>query len=106
MRSKLLLSLQRGLLGAVHPQLREASIEADEQAKIIRLRFEYDGEPEFETQESCSCVATECIADFPSPWQLEEQHMAVPHPSALQPLKLIAFLRYEAKGDHTIFPAS
>jgi hypothetical protein len=47
-------------------------------------------------QESCSCAATECIADFPSPWQLDEQHLAMPTPVALRPLALIAFLRHEA----------
>ncbi len=39
----LVLSLVRGLWGEVHPQLRQASIEADEGTRVVRLRFEYDG---------------------------------------------------------------
>lgn len=48
----LLLSLQRALLGEVHPQLRQASIEADGVGQIIRLRFEYDGTPSDAARES------------------------------------------------------
>ena len=39
----LLASLQRALLGEVHPALRQASIEADDVSKDVRLKFEYDG---------------------------------------------------------------
>jgi hypothetical protein len=42
---RLPLSLQRALLGDVHSVLRHASIEADPASQIIRLRFEYDGNP-------------------------------------------------------------
>lgn len=41
----LLLSLQRALLGEVHPTLRQVSIEADTASQTIRLRFEYDSSP-------------------------------------------------------------
>jgi len=68
----LLLSLQLALLGEAHPALRQASIEADPVLRVVRLRFEYDGEPIGISQESCSCAATEVIADFPAPWQLDE----------------------------------
>lgn len=94
-RPNLLLSLQRALWGEVHPQLRQASIEADPEQKIVRLRFEYDGEPSEQVQESGSCAATEVIADFPSPWQLDEQHVSVAHPGKLSPLAHIAYRRWE-----------
>ena len=97
-RATLLLSLQRGLLGEVHPQLRQASIAADALSHVVRLRFEYDGTPSSVVQESCSCAATEVIAGFPSPWRLEEQHLAVPQPSKLQPLAYVAYLRAEAES--------
>jgi hypothetical protein len=91
----LLLSLQRALLGEVHPQLRQASVEADGHGQIVRLRFEYDGVPADIVRESCSCAATEVIADFSSPWQLDEQHVSVPAPSRLSPLAHVAYHRAE-----------
>jgi hypothetical protein len=92
----LLLSLQRALLGEIHPQLRQASIEADEAVRSIRLRFEYDGIPSEAARERCSCAATEVIADFPAPWELDEQHVVVQGSSALLPLAHIAFRRAES----------
>ncbi len=89
----LLLSLQRALLGDVHPQLRQASIEADVVGHIIRLRFEYDGTPSDAAREICSLAATEIIADFPSPWDLDEQHVSALASSGLSPLKHVAYRR-------------
>lgn len=94
-RTSLLLSLQRGLLGAVHPQLREASIEADGVSLQVYIRFEYDGEPTDQVKESCSCAASEVIADYPAPWNLVEQHISAPLPLALSPLEHIAYQRAE-----------
>ena len=94
-RQALVLSLVRGLWGEVHPQLRQASIEADESACIVRLRFEYDGEATGPAQESCSCAAAEVIADFPAPWDLDEQHVAAPFPGPLAPLEHVVFRRWE-----------
>ena len=93
----LLLSLQRGLLGEVHPILRQASIEADATLMIVRLRFEYEREPTNIARESCSCAATEVIADFPAPWQLDEQHVVVPTAASLSPLAHVAYRRAEAQ---------
>ena len=92
----LVLSLNRGLWGEVHPQLRQASIEADIFAKLIRVRFEYDEAPSEEVQESCSCAATECIADFSEPWNLDEQHITRPFPEALQALRFVVYRRAES----------
>ncbi len=91
----LVLSLVRGLWGEVHPQLRQASIEADETACIVRIRFEYDGEATGPAQESCSCAATEVIADFSAPWDLDEQHVAAPSPGSLAPLMYVVYRRWE-----------
>ena len=93
--SDLRLSLQRALLGEVHPPLRQASIEADPLLKVIRLRFEYDGEPSEMVRESCSCAAAEVIADFPAPWQLDEQHAAIPAPGKMAALAHVAYRRAE-----------
>jgi hypothetical protein len=93
----LLLSLQRALLGEIHPILRQASIEADPALQIVRLRFEYDGEPTETVRESCCCAATEVIADFPAPWQLDEQHVSTPAGMPLSPLAHVAYRRAEAQ---------
>ena len=94
-QSMLLLSLQRALLGEVHPELRQASIEADQTSQTVRLRFEYDGIPSDGAKESCSCAATEVIADFPAPWRLDEQHLSALAPSPLEPLAHVAYRRAE-----------
>ena len=94
-RQDLLLSLQRALLGAVHPQLRQASIEADDAARVIRVRFEYDGTPCESAKDDCCCAATEVIADFPSPWDLDEQHVSAPARERLSPLAHVAYRRAE-----------
>ena len=94
-RSQLLLSLQHALLGVVHSQLRQASIELDPGSQLVRVRFEYDGQPDSATKESCSGAATEVIADFPAPWDLDVQHRAVPYPERLVGLKHVAYRRAE-----------
>jgi hypothetical protein len=94
-RVSLVMSLNRALWGEVHPELRQASIEADETAKIVKLRFEYDGEPTELALESCSAAAAECIADFPEPWQLEEEHISRPFPKKLSSLQHLVYKRAE-----------
>src|ERR1700684_1358849 len=64
LRVRLQLSLQRALWGAVYPQLRQAAIEADEHAHVIRVRFEYDGKPTDQVLDACQVAGTEVIADF------------------------------------------
>jgi len=92
-RSQLLLSLQRALLGADHSQLRQASIELDPSSQLVRVRFEYDGPPDPAVKESCSGAATEVIADFPAPWDLDVQHRVVPYPERLIGLEHVAYRR-------------
>jgi hypothetical protein len=94
-RSQLLLSLQRALSGAVHSQLRQASIELDPASQLVRVRFEYDGPPDPTVKESCASAATEIIADFPAPWDLDVQHRVVPYPHRLTGLKHVAYRRAE-----------
>ena len=94
-RSQLLLSLQRALTGAVHSQLRQASIELDPSSQLVRVRFEYDGPPDPTVKENCSSAATEVIADFPAPWDLDVQHRVVRYPHRLSGLKDVAYRRTE-----------
>ena len=97
-RVELVMSLQRGLLGEVHAQLRMASIQADPFGKLIRLRFEYDGEPTEEAQECSSRAATEVISDFREPRQLDEEHIACSAPSRCAPLEHLVYWRHEGWG--------
>ena len=94
-RSQLLLSLQRALLDVVPTQLRQASIELDPGSQLVRVKFEYDGQPDPAVKESCSDAATEVIADFPAPWDLDVQHRVVPYPGRLEGLKHVAYRRAE-----------
>jgi hypothetical protein len=94
-RSQLLLSFQRALAKAVHAQLRQASIELDPRSQLVRVRFEYDGPPDPTVKESCSSAATEVIADFPAPWDLDVQHQVVPYPRRLSGLEHVAYKRAE-----------
>ena len=89
-RSQLLLSLQRALLGAVHSQLRQASIELDPSSQLVHVRFEYDGQPDPAVKESCSGTALEVIADFPAPWDHVVLHRVVPYPVGLVGLMDVA----------------
>ena len=93
--SQLLLSLQRALDAAVLSQLRQASMELDPGSQLVRVRFEYDGAPDPAIKESCSSAATEVIADFPAPWDLDVQHRVVPSPERLVGLKYVAYRRVE-----------
>jgi hypothetical protein len=94
-RSQLFLSLQRALLASAPSQLRQASIELDPSAQLVRVKFEYDGQPDSAVKESCSAAATEVIADFPAPWDLDVQHRVVPYPERLAGLKHVAYRRAE-----------
>ena len=93
--SQLLLSLQRALDAAVLSQLRQASMELDPGSQLVRVRFEYDGPPDPAVKESCSGAATEVIADFPAPWDLDVQHRVAPYPGRLKGLKYVAYRRAE-----------
>ena len=88
----LLSSLQRALLGQIPSKLRQASAEVGT-GQTVCIRFEYDGEPSDDDREFCSVAATEVIADFPAPWELDEQHLANPVPGALNGLSVVAFRR-------------
>jgi hypothetical protein len=94
-RSRLIMSLIRALLGAVHPQLRQASIEADNERRVVVVRFEYDGEPSEDVWESCSIATTEVTADQPEDWGIDEQHVARPFPERLESLEFPVYRRAE-----------
>ena len=95
-RAALLLSLQRALLCNVHVELRQASIEADDGKRLVRVRFEYDASPSKVFRECCSIAASEVAADIDQGWQVSEEHAEVPWPQDLSPLANLAYARWEA----------
>ena len=95
-RAFLLLSLQRALLGNVRPALRQVSIEADVLLQVVRVRYEHQGELGDRDRYCLSRASTEVIADFASPWNLEEQYS---NSSTLAPLAQIGYRRFEADHD-------
>jgi hypothetical protein len=95
-RTFLLLSLQRGLLGNIRTGLRQASIEADVPALMVRLRFEYEPENFESAQESCSDAAAEVVADLPTEWNIQEEHIVVVAGEKLSPLAYVVYRRAES----------
>jgi hypothetical protein len=95
-RAFLLLTLQRGLLGNVSAGLRQASIEADVPALVVRLRFEYEPENIESAQENCSAAAAEVVSDLPSEWNIQEEHILVLAGEQLRPLAYVAYRRAES----------
>ena len=94
-RTKILLSIQRALLGAVSAALREVS--CGWQGKQINLRFVYDGEISKSDIEAAHIVGSEVIADFPADWDIEEDIVRLDAPAKLlQPESaILAFRRWE-----------
>lgn len=86
-------SLRRALLGQTPTQLLQASIEADAGMQLVRVRFEFEGQPSEEAWESCSWAATEVISDFPAPWTIDEAYLARSLATGLFPLAWVAYLR-------------
>ena len=96
-RTRLLLSVQRALLGAVPASLREVT--CCWEATRITLRFVFDREIAAGDMENAQIAATEVIADFSDPWMIEEQIVRIDHPGDLRldkgRLPLTAYRRKE-----------
>ncbi|QPC91860.1 hypothetical protein [Mesorhizobium sp. INR15] len=98
-RAKLLLSVQRALLGAVSPNLRAVTCGWHEVE--IKLRFVFDGEIAEENFEDAGVVASEVAADFPAPWTVDEDivRLDCPQDLRLTALTLWAYLRKEVVAE-------
>jgi hypothetical protein len=98
-RTKLLLSVQRALLGAVSPRLR--AVTCGWQGFEITLRFAFDGEVADPDLEDAGVVASEVAADFPAPWTVDEVIARLDYPDDLRTgaLALWAFRRKESVAE-------
>src|SRR4051794_33650281 len=94
-RIDLILSMVRALLGHITPQVRAVSAELDAARMVVRVRFVLDRDPDEDTLDAASCAATEVIAEFPSEWQLDEQHPIVPSPQPMEHLRELVYFRWE-----------
>ena len=96
-RQRLLLSVQRALLGAVAAPLREVSCGWSGQK--IKLRFVFDGEIHPDHYESSQIVGSEVIGDFPAPWTISEEILRLDYPADLSERRedamMLAYLRKE-----------
>ncbi len=94
-RAKILLSVQRALLGAVPHNLR--AVTCDWEGTEIKLRFVFDGEIDEENYETAGIVGAEVVADFPAPWTVSEDIIRLDYPDSLcpGPLVLWAYRRKE-----------
>ena len=99
-RTRLLLSVQRALLGAVPASLREVTCGWED--SWIKLRFVFDGEIAAVDKESAQIAATEVIADFSEPWMIAEEIVRIDHPADLKcdegRLPLTAYRRRDPGG--------
>ncbi|MGJ8674261.1 hypothetical protein [Rubritalea sp.] len=93
--TKIQMSAMRSLLGNVTPTLRSASIEVSE--TTIFWRCIYDNTATKDDLELAQIAGTEIIADFPSPWDIDEDIRIKPFPDSLDNLKHMIYLRLEPK---------
>ncbi len=81
-RVRLLLSVQRALLGIVPASLREVACGWD--CTEVKLRFVFDGEIDPDDYEAAQIVGTEVIADFSEPWTIAEEIVRIDYPTDLR----------------------
>ena len=94
LRVRLLLSIQRALLGEVTPNIRAITAQVD--AQTIVLRWIIDGEISDSLRRDLSAVGTEVIADFAT-HQIAEEFIRCDAPHAMDEFYLddIAYARKE-----------
>lgn len=95
-RTTLLLSLQRALVGTVRPSLR--AVTCGWSGTEVIIRYIFDGPIDPEEHEDMLVVGTEVIADFRSPWTIDDQVIRVDYPASLADhfLDRWAYMRKEA----------
>lgn len=95
LRSELLLSLQRALVGAVPASLRAVTCDWAERKIVVRCIFDRTVDPG--DADDMAVVGAEVISDFPPHMALDEQVVRVDHPVSLAPhfLRAWAYMRKE-----------
>ena len=96
LRTELLLSLQRAMLGVVPASLRAVTCDWDEGR--VTLRYLFDGSIQPGDAAAMTAVGVEVADDFRDTVAVEEQIVRVDHPAclALHALRAWAYMRKEA----------
>lgn len=89
------LSAQRALLDNIPASLRCASLEY--RGTEIVACFVFDGEPTDDDRELLSCASSEIISDYPAPYTMSEEYLAIPYPAKIPFLRHIVFKRHEGE---------
>ncbi len=107
-RVRLLLSVQRAILGVVPAALREVS--CGWRGTEITVRFVFDGEIEPDDQEGVMIAGAEVIADFSAPWTIFEEIVRIDYPADLRGSRgvnmLLAYQRKERSSSGEPMPPS
>ncbi len=96
-RTKVLLSLQRALLGEVFPALREVTVDWSDSS--VKFWAYVDGELAPEDEESLSCVSAEVAADFWSGVEIDYEIIRCDAPQRIQDGRLAVFCRRESDSE-------
>jgi hypothetical protein len=92
-RPRILLSVQRALLGEVFPAVRGVTVGWDH--STIRIVCYIDGPVEPMDQERLSCVESEVIADFSEDYEVRLDTVRCDEPANMTPLQAWAYRRRE-----------
>ncbi|MDV3434682.1 hypothetical protein R1H25_04360 [Stenotrophomonas sp. C2852] len=92
LRSDVILSVSKALLGEVFPELVAVSCRVDGESKF-QLTFFVDSALSASTEEDISCIETEVLADFPSNFDISHKVIVSRHASLPGPDAFWIFLR-------------
>lgn len=95
LRTTVLLSFQRALLGNVHHSLRGITVTWDH-GTIYGIAY-IDGPVTDEVRDAISLVETEVLADFPPEYEVKIDVIRLDAPSPLTSLKEWVYLRMEGE---------
>jgi hypothetical protein len=104
LRTELLLSLQRAMLGVVPASLRAVTCDWDEGR--VTLRYLFDGSVQLGDAAAMAAVGVEVAGDFRDTVAVEEQFIRSDHPAGLTPhfLRAWAYMRKEAPAEDFLVP--
>lgn len=92
-RAKVLLSVQRALLGEVTPELRGLSVEVND--THVRLTSYFAGRLTAEQKDTVSTITAEVAADLPHDWTIEDEAVSLPESERLPEIAIWAYRRKE-----------
>jgi len=92
LQSKIILSVNRALLGEIFPELVAVSCDIESEKKF-KLNFFVDSKLSTLKAEDISCIETEVIADFPSSFEISHEIIISNHASLMTCDSFWIFLR-------------